>query len=251
MTATLARIWRHPIKGHGAEALDRVEVLAGRTLPWDRAWAVIHEAAKTDGSAWAACANFSRGAKAPGLMAISARLDEADETVTLSHPDREPLTFRPDDTTDLSAFLDWTRPLMPTDRAASAGIVRVDGRGMTDTDFPSISLASLASLKALSDCMGQPLDPRRFRANFWIEGLEPWHEFDWIGQTIKIGELTFRVEERIERCLATTANPETGRRDADTLGALNDGWGHQDFGIYLTALKTGELATGAAVEPAQ
>lgn len=248
MTVTLARIWRHPIKSHGAEALERVGVTAGRTLPWDRTWAVTHEAARTDGTEWAPCANFSRCAKAPGLMAISATLDEASATVTLTHPDRAPLTFHPDDAGDLPGFLDWTRPLMPRDRAASTGIVRVDGRGMTDTDFPSISLANLASLDALSDRMGQRLDPRRFRANFWIDGLAPWQEFDWVGQTIRIGGLTFRVEERIERCLATAANPETGQRDADTLGALSGGWGHRDFGVYLTALDDGDLATGATLE---
>ncbi|WP_239995108.1 MOSC N-terminal beta barrel domain-containing protein, partial [Rhodosalinus sediminis] len=96
MTARLTEIWRHPIKAHGREALDRVRLEAGATLPWDRAWAVAHEAARTDGSAWAPCAEFTRGAKAPALMAIEAALDEATETVTLRHPDRPALTFRPD-----------------------------------------------------------------------------------------------------------------------------------------------------------
>ncbi len=248
MTATLAQIWRHPIKGHGAEALDRVEVIAGQTLPWDRTWAVAHEASKTDGSAWAPCANFSRGAKAPALMAITAQLDEDSETVTLAHPDRPDHSFRPDSADDWRAFLDWTRPLMPADRAASTRIVRVRGRGMTDTDFPSISLASLSTLKALADRLGQPMDPRRFRANFWVEGLEPWAEFDWIGRTVQLGDVIFRVEERITRCLATTANPDTGERDADTLGALEGGWGHRDLGVYLTATGSGTVSRGNAVK---
>jgi uncharacterized protein YcbX len=41
MTARLAQIWRHPIKGHGRETLERVTLSAGSTLPFDRAWAVI------------------------------------------------------------------------------------------------------------------------------------------------------------------------------------------------------------------
>lgn len=248
MTVTLAQIWRHPIKAHGAEALDQVEVVAGHTLPWDRTWAVTHEAAKTDGSAWAKCANFSRGAKAPALMAISARLDDDGSTITLSHPNRTPLTFRPDNSDDLPAFLEWTRPLMPADRAASTGIVRVEGRGMTDTDFPSISLANLASLKDLSAKTGQNLDPRRFRANLWVDGLAPWAEFDWVGKTITIDGTAFRVVEPIERCLATAANPATGERDANTLGALEAGWGHRDFGIFLNALDDGQIAIGARVD---
>jgi len=120
---------------------------------------------------------------------------------------------------------------------------------MTDAAFPSISLAGLGSLKALSDRIGQPLDVRRFRLNFWVEGLAPWKEFDWVGRDIQIGEVMFRVEERIERCLATTANPDTGERDADILGALSSGWGHKDLGIQLRALGSGQISVGDPVRP--
>lgn len=247
MTGTLTRIDRHPIKSHGRESLAAIDVKAGHTLPWDRHWAVLHEAAKADGTAWAPCVNFSRGAKAPSLMAIDAALDEKARRITLRHPERPELTFLPDDPADLPRFLDWVGPLMPPDRAPSSRIVSAGERGMSDSDFPSISLLNLASIRALSDRLGQRLDPRRFRGNLWVEGLAPWEEFGWIGGTITIGEARFRVEERIERCLATTANPETGHRDADTLGALETGWGHRDMGVYLTALNDARLETGAAV----
>ena len=248
MTATLAQIWRHPIKSHGREALEQVEVTAGRTLPWDRCWAVLHDHAKTDGNSWAPCANFSRGAKAAGLMAINATLDEPTGTVTLTHPERKPLSFRPDDAAATPIFLEWVAPLMPPNLAQSSGIVRVPERGMTDTDYPSISLAGHSSLRALSDKVGQTLDPRRFRANFWVDGLGPWEEFEWVGRDITIGGIAFRVEERIGRCLATAANPETGLRDADTLGALEGGWNHRDFGVYLTATGSGDVAVGDILE---
>ena len=248
MTGALVRIDRHPIKSHGRETLAAVDVTAGQMLPWDRHWAVLHEAAKADGTEWAPCANFSRGSKAPGLMAIRADFDPDHVSVTLSHPDRpDALTFRPGDAADLPAFLDWVRPLMPADRAASVRIVSAGTRGMSDTDFPSISLLNLASIRALGDRLGQDLDPRRFRGNFWVDGLAAWEEFGWIGQTIAIGDVRFRVEERIVRCLATTANPDTGQRDADTLGALEAGWGHRDMGVYMTALDSGRVETGNAV----
>ncbi|HDR28164.1 MOSC domain-containing protein [Rhodovulum sp.] len=246
MIARLAQIWRHPVKGHGAEMLEAVRLEAGRALPWDREWAVAHEAARTDGTTWAPCANFSRGAKAPELMAIMARLDEAAEIVTLSHPARPDLTFFPD--REEAALLDWVAPLMPADRAAPARIVRVPGRGMTDTDFPSVSILGLASLCALSDAVGQPLDPRRFRGNFWIEGLAPWEEFDWIGRRLRLGEAELEVCERIGRCMATSVNPETGKRDADTLGALERHWGHTDLGVYARVVTGGRVALGDQVE---
>ena len=38
------------------------------------------------------------------------------------------------------------------------------------------------------------------------------------------------------------ANPHTGKRDADTLAALRDGWNHQDFGVYARVIKGGKVA---------
>ena len=55
------------------------------------------------------------------------------------------------------------------------------------------------------------------------------------------------MRERIKRCMATTANPDTGRRDADTLGALESGWDHRDFGIYGEVVTPGRVARGDAV----
>lgn len=245
MTGRLTQIWRHPIKAHGFEALTETRVNAGETLPWDRTWAVTHEASKTSGGAWAHCANFSRGAKAPHLMAIGARLDETTLNLTLSHPEAEDLTFHPD--TDTPAFLEWIGPLMPGDRAASTGIVRASGQGMTDTSFPSISLGNLATLRVLEQRAGQALDVRRFRINFWVDGLAPFEEFEWIGKPLRIGDIDFRVEDRITRCTSIMANPETGRRDADPVAVMDTHWGHHDFGIALVAQTGGHLAIGADV----
>ncbi|MEL7211806.1 MAG: MOSC domain-containing protein [Pseudomonadota bacterium] len=244
--ATLAQIWRHPIKSHGAEALQSVELIAGKTMPWDRRWAVAHEAAQVDDTAWSRCANFSRGAKAPGLMAISAETDEATGRVRLSHPDLSELDVDPE--TEADALIAWAAPLMPADRAQSTRVVRVPERGMTDTDFPSISLNSTSSLRALSQKAGVELDQRRFRGNLWLDGLGPWEEFEWIGKTLRIGTVEMRVVERIGRCLATTANPQTGVRDVDTLGALQDGWDHTDFGVYAEVVTSGAVAVGDTVE---
>lgn len=244
MTGRLATIWRHPIKSHGRESIDRCQVTADQTLPWDRVWAVAHEASEADGSTWVPCANFARGAKAPGLMAISAKVNEPDRTMTLSHPDLGALTLDPDNAAEADAFIHWVMPLAPADRALPARVIRAQTQGMTDSPYPSISLIGTASLDALSNETGTPLDPRRFRANFWIDDLFPWEEFDWIGKTVTIGDVPFRVEERITRCLATAANPDTGRRDADTLGALEEGWGHRDMGVYLRATGHGTVAIG-------
>lgn len=246
MAVTVRALWRHPIKSHGRESLDRAVLEAGRTFPWDRRWAVAHEAARADGTAWAECANFSRGAKVPALMAIDARCDQATGRVTLRHPDRPDLTFDPD--TEAQAFLDWVRPLMPAERAQSARIVRVEGRGMTDTDYPSISLLNLASNADLGRDMGVELSPHRWRGNIHFDGLAPWAELDWTGRDLRIGAAELTVRAPIVRCRATTANPTTGRCDADTLAALRDQHDHQLFGVYAEVTKTGAVGVGDRVE---
>ncbi len=248
MTPVVASLQRHPLKSHGREALSRVALKAGSGLPWDRHWAVAHEAAKLTAGEWAPCANFSRGSKAPMLMAINARLDEGTAALTLRHPERPEITFRPDDPDEAARFLDWVRPLCPPDRAQPARLYAVPGRGMTDTDYPSVSLISLASNRALGEQMGLDLSPLRWRANVWLEALRPFEERDWIGRRLRLGQAVLEIVEPKERCLATTANPATGIRDADTLRALMALHGDKDFGLYARVVEGGEVSVGDAVE---
>ena len=246
MTATLTHIWRHPIKAHGVEALKTVALTAGKTLPWDRVWAVPHAAAKLDGNNWVRCPNFSRGAKAPSLMAIRSTLDEAAQTITLTHPDLPTISFNPD--TESDRFLAWVQPIMPNDRAVSSSLIRAAHQGMTDTDFPSISINSHTTNNAIGEKLGYEPSPLRWRGNLWVDGLEPWEEFNWVGKRLRIGEAEFDIKERITRCLATTVNPKTGQRDADTLGVLQDNWGHKQFGVYAVVTHSGKIAIGDKIE---
>lgn len=236
----LAEIWRHPIKAHGREPVAAFEIERDGTIPRDRLWAVAHEEARLRGGDWVPCTNFARGAKLPALMAIEARSDG--DLLTLRHPERPELTFDPDG--DGRPFLAWIAPLLDPGRAAPTGIVRAAGRGFTDSALPSISLHGMASHAAVEAEIGRPLSRHRWRGNLWIEGLEPWEEMGWVGREIGLGTARFHVEERIGRCRATTANPETGRIDADTLGALEAVRGHRDFGVYLRCVSPGRVALG-------
>lgn len=246
MMGSVAEIWRHPIKSHGRENLNKVALSTGQTMPWDRVWAVAHEASKADDSAWSNCSNFTRGAKAPLLMAITARFDENTEIVTLSHPDLVDLQFSPDDAPQ--DLIDWSAPLVPQNRASSARIVRVKGRGLTDTEYPSISIGNLATHTAVERQIGHEISHHRWRTNIWIDGFTAWDEFNWVGRNLRIGTTDFVIRARVGRCLATTANPETGARDVDTLNALKEGWGHTDFCVYGEVIKSGNIAVGNQIE---
>lgn len=247
--AKVTELFRYPIKAHGCEALTQVTLAAGKTFPWDRVWAVAHEAARIDPAetGWAACANFSRAAKAPGLMAIRAELDEAANTVRLSHPKLGSASGNPDLPADAARLIDWARPLMPEGRAQSAFVAKAASRGMTDTPYPSISINSRDTLAALSALAGADISPLRFRANIWVEGLSPWQEFDWVGRDLRIGKARLAVRARIGRCLATAANPDTGERDLDTLNLLKQACGAQDFGVYAEVVNGGEIRLGDGI----
>lgn len=241
----LTDLFRHPIKSHGREKLTRVTLKSGHSMPWDRVWAVAHDASKADGTEWVHCANFSRVSKAPSLMAITCTLNEATETLTLSHPDRPNLTFRPD--TEADKLIDWTAPLVPQDRALPVRMLRLDGRGFTDSEFPSVTLCNFASHRAVEAQIGHPLSINRWRGNIWFDGAEAWDEFDWMGKDIRIGSCILRPRQRTDRCVATTSNPETGKRDADVLAALKH-WGHQDFSVRAEIIASGEIAVGETLE---
>lgn len=250
MTGVLSEIWRHPIKSCGRESLTRVLLSENRTLPWDRRWAIAHEASTYDheNPAWVGCANFARAAKAPAMQAITARCNLAYGTVTLSHPTLQDLTIDPDDPADGAALIQWIMPISPANRALPAQVVRNGLRGMTDTDFPSISLVNLASHAEVEAQLARAISPLRWRANLVLDGLEPWQERSWVGKRLRIGLAELDVRENITRCLATSTSVATGERDTDTLGALESGWGHKQFGVYAVVTKTGDINQGDPIE---
>ncbi|GAB5449538.1 MOSC domain-containing protein [Gymnodinialimonas sp.] len=250
MTYTLDQIWRYPIKGIGAERLRAIDLAPGLPLPLDRAWAVLEDGGDaSDG--WRSCRNFLRGAKGPSLMAVTCRVDG--DVIHLSHPDRDDISVTPGG--DMGAFFDWLTPIYPENRPKPVALVASPPEGMSDAPFASISILNPSSLRALGQKLGQELDVRRFRGNLWIDGLAPWEEFDLVGKTLAIrsprssSEAVAHLEvvERITRCRATEANPATGKRDANTLRALEDGWGHQDFGVYAMVRQGGQIKAGDTV----
>ena len=51
-----------------------------------------------------------------------------------------------------------------------------------------VSIINLASVAAVENAVGAPVDPLRFRGNIYVTGWPAWHEFDLLGQEIAIGD---------------------------------------------------------------
>ena len=249
MTGTVTEIIRHPIKSIGRELLRSVRLEEDRTMPWDRTWAVVHEASgicrETRG--WRPLQNFTVTARTPGLAAIEASVDVSSGRVALGHHELGKLDIDPDDELDGKRLVDWIRPLVPSGRAQPVGIYRAGTRGLTDTEFPSVSINSHNSLSELSEFAGQDISLHRWRGNIWVEGFAPREEFTWIGKSIRIGKAELDVVDTIQRCEATAADPETGQRNLATLDLLERNWGHRDFGIYARVTRAGDVSVGDAV----
>ena len=245
MTATVTSLWRYPIKSLGREAVQQVIMTRGQTMPWDRTWAVRHEQSKATDTEWARCMNFLRVASSPSLAAVTATFDEETQTITLRHPGKTRLTASPE--TEAQKIIAWASPLANADRAQPIDLVRVPGRGMTDSPFPSISIANNASHDAVANYVDTDLSMHRWRSNIWIDGVDAWEEFGWIGKELRLGSAIVTIKQRADRCMNVQANPDTGERDIDVLAALNH-FGHQDFSILAEVTEGGEIKVGDPVE---
>jgi uncharacterized protein YcbX len=121
----------------------------------------------------------------------------------------------------------------------------------------AVTLLGLGSLEVLAREAGVdgPVDGRRFRMTFGLEGLEAHAEDDWLGRDVRIGEAVVRPRGNVGRCAVTTQNPETGVPDLDTLRVLK---AYRDavptteplpFGVHAEVVRPGRVRLGNAAGP--
>jgi uncharacterized protein YcbX len=132
---------------------------------------------------------------------------------------------------------------------AGAGVDR--GRG-------AVSILSTGSLEAMREAAGiaEPIDPRRFRMLFGVEGVGPHEEDEWIGREVRVGEAVVAVAGNTGRCIVTSRHPETGVRNLPTLDVLAE-YRHDvetteplPFGVWGEVVEPGRVTLGDSVEPA-
>ena len=110
--------------------------------------------------------------------------------------------------------------------------------------FNSISLINLKSIQDFERKINKKVELQRFRGNFYIEGIDAWEERKWIGKTITINNVSFKVEKNIPRCVAINLKPKTNDDRLDLLKSLKKNYSHFDMGIYLRALDDGRIKVG-------
>ena len=114
--------------------------------------------------------------------------------------------------------------------------------------FNSMSLINLNSIKDFEKKINENIEIQRFRANFYVDGIEALEERNWIGKIIKINNVSFKVEKNIPRCVAINLKPKTDDNTLNLLQSLKKTYNHFDMGIYLTALSDGKIEAGNKIE---
>ena len=245
----VASLYRYPVKGLSPEALQSVELRPGETLPFDRAYAIENGAGRFDPNAprHLPKITFLMLMRDERLATLRSAFDDATETLTISRDGKQ--VARGQLTTPLGRQLveQFLGAYMKTELRGAPKIVSAPGHSFSDMAAKCIHIVNLATVREVERAVGRPIDPLRFRANLYLDGLEPWSEFTWLNREIGIGPARLTVFARTQRCEATNVDPATGARDMAIPAHLMRTWGHQDLGIYAKVMSGGEIAVGAPV----
>ncbi len=257
--ATLAAIWRHPVKALAGERIERATLAAGEALPHDRRFGLAAGGAggaDTSGESWVDYAQFYALTREERLAQLGIAFDEGSETLTISRHGKQVARAKATDPVGRSLLDQFFAAFLADSPRGTprflAGRQEPGHRvNYTDTEQPTVSLLNLASVADLERVARQPVDPRRFRMNFWLEGLAPWAERDWVGRRLRLGGALLEVSEETVRCAATAVNPETAQRDLNVPRLLQGGFGHLCQGLYAVVREGGEVAAGDALLAAE
>jgi uncharacterized protein YcbX len=126
-----------------------------------------------------------------------------------------------------------------------------------DRGCGAVSLLSTTSLDALRAAArsAAPVDPRRFRMLFGVEGVAAHEEDTWLGRRVRIGEAAVVVRGNVGRCIVTSRDPDTGERTLPTLDVIaeyRDGVETTEplpFGVWGEVAEPGRVRLGDAVKP--
>jgi uncharacterized protein YcbX len=247
-------LWRYPVKGLSPEALAFADLTTGHGFSFDRVYAV------TDGSFEfdeadpkpVAKTHFLMLAKHERLALLRTRLEPRTHTLRMDDGDVSK-TFDLRDHADRAGLAAFLTGYLGVELPGVARVTHAPGHQFTDVSvhstalMRSISLINLATVDDLSRQVGIRLDPRRFRANVYFDGAEPWSELEWVGRELQCGNVRLRIVRRTRRCPATSVDLQRGTRDINLPLAIRNYRQHNDCGIYAEVLTDGRLEPGTPV----
>lgn len=251
MTANVASIYRHPVKGFTPERLAFADLAAGAGFPCDRLYAVEVGPSGFDPEtpAFISKMKFAVLARIAEVAKARTAYDEASGVLSAGAAGMPDIAANLTTEDGRAAFAGWLTTLLGEEATAPLRVITaLDPWRFMDHPLGHVSIINLASVRDLEQKIGKPLDPLRFRANLYVEGWEPWIENEWTGRTLTVGGATTTVFKPIVRCVATHVDPVTAERDIDVVKALQDNYGHALCGIYVHTTQSGRVAEGDRLE---
>jgi uncharacterized protein YcbX len=247
--ASLEKIYRYPVKGLSAEPMAQARLSAGHTIPGDRQYAIENGPIGFDPAAPAYFPKqrFLMLMRNERLARLDTRFDDATQTLALrdgADSVRGDLST-PEGRRRIEEFF---AAFSADELRGPPKVLSAPGHSFSDVARKVVSIINLASVAAIEQLVGAPVDPLRFRANLYVAGWPAWSEFDLLGQTLALGATArAKVVKRIVRCAATNVEPGTGIRDLDIPHSLFRACGHSDCGIYAEVVTDGTIAPGDAL----
>jgi len=248
-TATIQAIYRYPVKGLTPQPLPRVALTVGGTLPADRLYAIENGPTGFDPAhpAYFPKQRFLMLMRNERLAALHTDYDEANHTLVIHRGSSEVARGDLRTAEGRAAIETFFASYCADELRGPAKVLYGDGHSFSDVAQKVVSIINLASVAALENVIGAPVNPLRFRANFYVNGWPAWHEFDLMGAELSVGGARLKVVKRIVRCAATNVDPDTGTRDLTIPATLQQTYSHADCGVYAQVVAAGEIAKGDAL----
>jgi uncharacterized protein len=250
MSATIASIYRYPVKGLSGEPLERTELAAHQGLRGDRQFALARAGTRfeNDEIHWQPKNSFLMLMRDERLAALATSYRDADGTLTICRDGRKVVQAKLNTPIGRGVVEEFFSAYLREQISGRPRMVTAPQQKMlSDHSEPLVSLVNLASVRDLERVVGDTIDPLRFRANLYVDGVPPWSELQWPGTEITIGDARLVVTETIECCAAANVRPGRGIRDMNIPKALQRGFGHVDCGVYARVIAPGTIAVGDSI----
>ncbi len=246
----LEAIFRYPVKGLSPEAMASAHLPDGGSLPADRLYAVENGPSGFDPAAPEQFPKirYLMLMRNERLARLDTRYDEPTTTLTIRSGGDVVASGRLDTVEGRSVIEAFLATYCADELRGPPRVVSATGWRFMDSRKGFVSLINLASVAALEQRLGVPVDPLRFRGNLHVSGLKAWEEFELVGKVLAVGpSVRLEVTHRIDRCAATDVEPVTGLRDLNLVATLERGYGHHDCGVYARVLSGGMIAPGQRI----
>ena len=245
-TPFLDSIYRYPVKGLSPQALEQAELEPGKTIAFDRAYAIENGSKKFDPAnpVHMPKINFLVLMRNERLAALETGFDEATQKLTIRRDGKKVTSGCLNEPMGRQIVEQFFAAYMASDLRGAPRIVHAPDHSISDVREKCLSIINLASVRDLARIIGKPVNPLRFRANLYIDGLAPWEEMNWIDRELTLGDVILKPFKRTKRCAAVNVDPQTAARDMNIPQSLNSAFGHMDTGIYATVQRGGIIRTG-------